>query len=53
MDNDVEGAGITPIQLFGVGSEQLKTILKGLAINYPEFISVAFTLDLDNIKLKD
>ena len=28
-------------------------ILNGLSINYPEFISVSFTLDLDNITLRE
>ena len=27
--------------------------LKGLAINYPDYISVSFTLDLDNINLRN
>lgn len=30
----------------------MEKVLNGLAINYPEFISVAFNLDLDNINLK-
>ena len=28
-------------------------VLNGLASNYPEFIAVSFTIDLDNIYLKD
>ena len=28
-------------------------MLKALAINHPDFISVTFTLDLDNINLKE
>ena len=31
----------------------MERILSGLANNYPDFISVSFTLDLDNINLKD
>ena len=31
----------------------MEQILQGLAINYPEYISVSFTLDLDNINLKN
>ena len=31
----------------------MKKILKGLSIKYPEFISATFTLDLDNINLRD
>jgi len=53
MDDDVDGDGISPYQLYGVGKEELTAILKGLAAKYPDFISVSFTLDLDNIKLND
>ena len=31
----------------------LKKILKGLSIKYPEFIGATFTLDLDNINLRE
>ena len=30
----------------------MKKILTGLSVNHPEFISVSFTLDLDNINLR-
>ena len=30
----------------------MEKILNGLSVNYPDFISVSFTLDLDNITLK-
>lgn len=49
----VDGNGITPYQLFGTDKDTLMTILNGLALRYPDFISVAFTHDLDNIKLSD
>ena len=49
----VDGYGITPYQLFGTDKDTLMTILNGLALRYPDFISVAFTHDLDNIKLSD
>ena len=31
---------------------QMKKILNGLSVNYPEFINASFTLDLDNITLR-
>ena len=31
----------------------MKRILNGLAVNYPEFINVTFTLDLESISLRD
>lgn len=52
-DTMTDGNGITPAQLFGLDNESLRTLLQGLATNYPEFINVAFTLDLDNINLKE
>lgn len=52
-DNSIDSNGITPYQLFGTDRENLVSILKGLAANYPDFISVSFTLDLDNITLKE
>lgn len=53
MDIDIDSEGITPYQLFGTDRDTLMAILNGLASRYPEFISVAFTHDLDNIKLSD
>lgn len=52
-DSAVDGNGITPAQIFGIDSENLRTMLQGLAANHPDFINVAFTLDLDNITLKE
>jgi phosphoadenosine phosphosulfate reductase len=31
----------------------MTAVLNGLSANYPEFIHVSFTLDLDNITLSD
>lgn len=53
MDDSVESDGVSPTRIFGLDSETMKSLLKGLAINYPEFISVAFTLDLDTINLRE
>lgn len=52
-DNSIDSNGVTPTQLFGTDRDTLVSILKGLAANYPDFISVSFTLDLDNITLKE
>ena len=53
FDNNVESDGVSPVKIFGVEEEEMKKILKGLSIKYPEFISATFTLDLDNINLRD
>lgn len=52
LNHAIESNGISPTEIFGLNRETMETILQGLAINYPEFISVSFTLDLDNINLK-
>ena len=52
-DNNVNSDGVSPVRIFGIEEEEMKKILKGLAINHPDFISVTFTLDLDNINLKE
>ena len=52
-DNSIDSNGITPSLLFGIERDNLISIIKGLAANYPEFISASFTLDLDNITLKE
>lgn len=52
-DRNIEGAGVTPYQIFGIGEEEMKQILIGLQANYGDFISTTFTYDLDNINLKD
>ena len=52
LDHDIDSDGVSPTQIFGLDRENMESILKGLAINYPEFISVSFNLDLDNITLR-
>lgn len=52
MDTTVDSDGVSPIQIFGLDKDTMTSILKGLATNYPDYISVAFTLDLDNINLR-
>ncbi len=51
-DDSIERDGVSPTQIFGIDKEDMIRILNGLAVNYPDFISVSFTLDLDNITLR-
>ena len=53
MDDSIDSDGVTPSQIFAIEKDNLKKILSGLAANHPDFINVAFTLDLDNITLKE
>ena len=53
MDDSIDSDGVSPAQIFGIDKESLEKILKGLSVNHPEFISVSFTLDLDNINLRN
>ena len=50
-DTEIEREGISPVQLFGLNYETLEGLVKALSVNYPEFISSTFALDLDNIRL--
>lgn len=52
MDSAIDSDGVSPSSIFGLDRETMVALLKGLAINYPDYISVAFTLDLDNINLR-
>lgn len=52
LDDTIERDGVSPTRIFGLDRETMIRILNGLAINYPEFISVSFTLDLDTITLQ-
>ncbi|MBQ8803651.1 MAG: phosphoadenosine phosphosulfate reductase family protein [Tyzzerella sp.] len=53
LDHDIDSDGISPTQIFGLDRDIMIRVLNGLASNYPEFISVSFTIDLDNIYLKN
>ena len=53
MDTSVDSEGVSPAQIFGLDQETIKRIVNGLSAKYPEYISSAFTLDLDNITLRD
>ena len=52
LDHDLESAGISPTQIFGLDRESMEKILNGLTFNYPELIEARFTLGLDSITLK-
>lgn len=51
MDETIERDGVSPTTIFGLDRDTMIRILNGLAINYPEFISVSFSFDLDTITL--
>lgn len=53
LDDSIERDGVSPSKIFGLNKDEMMRILNGLSINYPEFISASFTLDLDNITLRD
>lgn len=53
LNHDIDSDGISPTQIFGLDRDTMTRVLNGLASNYPEFISVSFAIDLDNIYLKD
>lgn len=53
MDSTIERKGISPNQLFGLNRETMIRILNGLSSNYADYISASFTLDLENITLKE
>lgn len=52
LDDSIERDGISPTRIFGLDRETMVRILNGLSVNYPEFISASFTLDLDTITLR-
>lgn len=52
LNHEVESEGVSPTQIFGLDRETLVGLLNGLSINYPEFISVGFTHDLETINLR-
>lgn len=52
LDDEIERDGVSPTKIFGLEKDEMIRILNGLTINYPEFISASFTLDLDNITLR-
>lgn len=51
LDHDVDSNGVSPTQIFGIDRDKMQKILTGLDINYHDFISASFNLDLDTITL--
>lgn len=52
MNHTIDGDGVSPSEIFGLEREEMEKVLHGLSINYPDFITASFTLDLDNITLR-
>lgn len=50
-DEELEQEGISPYKIFGVEKEDMKAIINGLSVKYPDYINCSFTFDLDNINL--
>lgn len=53
LDTTIDSDGVSPTQIFGLDRDSMTTLLKGLSINYPDFIATSFTHDLDNINLME
>lgn len=46
-------AGVSPTKIFGIERDEMREILNGLSVNFPEFINVTFTHDLEKISLAE
>ena len=51
LAHDTDSDGVSPTEIFGLDRDQIEKLLNGLSVNYPDFITASFTLDLDNITL--
>lgn len=51
LAHDTDSDGVSPTEIFGLERDQMEKLLNGLSVNYPDFITTSFTLDLDNITL--
>ncbi|NSW92345.1 MAG: phosphoadenosine phosphosulfate reductase family protein [Firmicutes bacterium] len=45
--------GVSPVVLFGTDKSEMKRLIQGLSINYPDYIRVEFSRGLDNIFLNE
>ena len=52
MDFKIESAGISPAQIFGLNESVFSQIIRGLSVQYSEFISYSETLGLQTIDLR-
>ncbi len=48
---NAEAKGVDPVLIFGLNPNNFKAIVQNVALQYPEYIRVAFVQDLDNIIL--
>ena len=39
MNKDIDSDGVSPVEIFGLQRTDMEKILKGLSVNYPEFIN--------------
>lgn len=53
LNHEIDSEGVSPTEIFGLERNQMEKLLTGLSVNYPEFINASFTLDLDNITLRN
>ena len=51
LDHEAESDGVSPTEIFGLDRETMEKLLRGLSVNYPDFISADFQLGLDTITL--
>lgn len=53
LDHSIESPGLSPSMIFGFDRNDMERFLNGLSAEYPEFINVTFTHDLDKISLRE
>ncbi|MDR2171192.1 MAG: phosphoadenosine phosphosulfate reductase family protein [Planctomycetaceae bacterium] len=53
MGGDFEMPCVSPLYAFGIEPAEFQRICNGLSSKYPEFLSVSFTLGLDEVRLND
>jgi phosphoadenosine phosphosulfate reductase len=49
--NNAEAKGVDPVAIFGLNPDNFKAVVQDIALQYPDFIRIAFVQDLDNIML--
>ena len=52
MDFTTESKYVGPAQIFGLASDELEAIVRGLSVKYSDYISSSFTHNLDKITIK-
>lgn len=53
LNHDIDSAGLSPTEIFGLSRDDMEGFLNGLTVKYPEFINSTFTHDLDKISLSE